>query len=89
MLCQEGYPCVYMTRLSGSRAKCALPRCVMERYGNFVHDTMTDRVTRYVTQPICDDTPNWEHVKRERRKKFGAQALWRKEGRSCGETESE
>lgn len=78
MLCQEGYPCVYMTRLSGTRAKCALPRCVMERYGNFVHDTMTDRVTRYVTSPIretretSDETTNWEHVKRERQRQLRA-----------------
>jgi len=75
VLCQEGYPCVYMTRLSGSRAKCALPRCVMERYGNFVHDTMTDRVTRYVTQPIretSDETTNREYVKRERHRQLRA-----------------
>lgn len=69
MLCEEGYPCVYMERLSANQLKCMCVTCPIERRGKMVYDHLTGRVTEPVLVKQPEPKLDWEVVKEQRRRR--------------------
>lgn len=47
VLCQEGYPCVYLRMVLTSKGMCTLATCPMIRVNDKVHDRLSGEITSW------------------------------------------